>query len=84
MMVFDSQTKTISLILQGQRGTQIFLMPNSGWTFAAPLSAAPAPPIGRPAAAPQLWHRANPAQQRGGARQWKSRQKTLRQKSARS
>ena len=30
-MVFDSQTKTISLILQGQRGTQTFLMPNSGY-----------------------------------------------------
>jgi hypothetical protein len=29
-MVFDSQTKTIYLILQGQRGTQTFLMPNSG------------------------------------------------------
>jgi hypothetical protein len=29
-MVFESQTKTISLILQGQRGTQISLMPNLG------------------------------------------------------
>jgi predicted transposase YbfD/YdcC len=29
-MVLESQTKTISLILQGQRGTQISLMPNSG------------------------------------------------------
>jgi hypothetical protein len=30
VMVFESQTKTISLIFQGQRGTQISLMPNSG------------------------------------------------------
>ncbi|HEV3109872.1 MAG TPA: hypothetical protein VGY99_05195, partial [Candidatus Binataceae bacterium] len=30
VMVFDSQTKTICLILQDQRGTQTFLMPNSG------------------------------------------------------
>jgi hypothetical protein len=29
-MVFDSQTKTISLIIQGQRGTQFSLMQNSG------------------------------------------------------
>jgi hypothetical protein len=29
-MVFESQTKTISLIFQGQRGTQTSLMRNSG------------------------------------------------------
>jgi hypothetical protein len=29
-MVFDSQTETIPLILQGQRGTQIILVRNSG------------------------------------------------------
>jgi hypothetical protein len=30
VMVFESQTKTISLIFQGQRGTQTSLMRNSG------------------------------------------------------
>ena len=30
-MVLDSQTQTISLILQDQRGTQLFLAPDSGW-----------------------------------------------------
>ena len=29
-MVFESQSKTISLILQGQRGTSVFLTPNRG------------------------------------------------------
>jgi hypothetical protein len=29
-MVLDSQTQTISLILQDQRGTQLFLAPDSG------------------------------------------------------
>ena len=31
-MVFESQTKTISLILQGQQGTSIKLTPNRGLT----------------------------------------------------
>src|SRR5208282_6284736 len=30
VMVFESQSKTISLIIQGQRGTSVFLMPNGG------------------------------------------------------
>ena len=30
VMVFESQSKTICLINQGQQGTSIFLMPNSG------------------------------------------------------
>jgi hypothetical protein len=30
VMVLDSQTQTISLILQDQRGTQLFLAPDSG------------------------------------------------------
>jgi uncharacterized protein len=38
VMVFESQTKTISLIFQGQRGTQISLMPNSGRVSRYPMA----------------------------------------------
>src|ERR1700730_12964207 len=38
VMVFESQTKTISLIFQGQRGTQISLMRNSGHSTLDPAA----------------------------------------------